>query len=162
MKIIIADDDALIREGLKVLLELEEDLNVAGVAANGQEAFELCRKTGPDVVLMDIRMPVMDGVLGTKLIKQHFKDIKVIILTTFKDEEYIKEAMKNGAEGYILKNQSSDSIIESIRAVMKGNIVLEKDVAGTLSSMLKEDRKKPGMKDKFSPREFEIHALQRY
>lgn len=155
MKILIVDDDALIREGLKIILDIEEDFNVIGTATNGEEGFKLCEKYSPDIVLMDIRMPVMDGVLGTKLIKQHFKDIKVIILTTFKDDEYIREAIKSGAEGYILKNQSSDSIVDSIRAVTKGNIVLERDVANTLSTMLKDNRKN-NKKDNITQREFEI------
>ena len=159
LKIVIVDDDALIREGIEIILETEDGFDVVGTATNGEEAFKLCKKLTPDVVLMDIRMPVMDGVLGTKRIKDHFKDIKVIILTTFKDEAYIKEAMKNGAEGYILKNQSSDSIIESIKAVMKGNIVLEKEVAHALSGMLKEDKKKGQDADKFSTREFEVLKL---
>lgn len=141
MKVLIVDDDALIREGLKILLEIEADFQVIGTACNGQEAFEMCRKEKPELVLMDIRMPILDGVLGTKLIKRHFKDIKVVILTTFKDDEYIKEALKSGAEGYILKNQPADSIIESLRAVSKGNIVLEREVANALSSMLKEGKK---------------------
>lgn len=141
MKVLIVDDDALIREGLKILLEIEADFQVVGTASNGQEALEMCRKENPELVLMDIRMPVMDGVLGTKVIKSHFKDIKVVILTTFKDDEYIKEALKSGAEGYILKNQPADSIIESLRAVNKGNIVLEREVANALSSMLKEGKK---------------------
>ncbi len=159
MKVLIADDDALIRDGLKILLEIEEDFEVVGTACNGQEAFEICQAVRPDIVLMDIRMPVMDGVLGTKQIKSHFKDIKVVILTTFKDDEYIKEAVKSGAEGYILKNQPSDSIIESLRAVWKGNIVFEKEVAGTISSMLKEGKKgDPGSLD-ISPRELEILQL---
>ena len=123
MKILIADDDALIREGLKILLDLEEGFEVVGTVGNGQEAFEFCRNAKPDIVLMDIRMPVMDGVLGTKLIKSSFNDIKVVILTTFKDDEYIKEAVKSGAEGYILKSQSSDSIVECLNAVWKGNSV---------------------------------------
>ncbi|EGW37292.1 response regulator transcription factor [Desulfosporosinus sp. OT] len=141
MKVLIVDDDALIREGLKILLEIEADFQVVGTASNGQEALEMCRKEKPELVLMDIRMPIMDGVLGTKLIKSHFQEIKVVILTTFKDDEYIKEALKSGAEGYILKNQPADSIIESLRAVGKGNIVLEREVANALSSMLKEGKK---------------------
>ena len=141
LKVLIVDDDALIREGLKILLEIEADVQVVGTASNGQEALEMCRKEKPELVLMDIRMPVMDGVLGTRLIKSHFQDIKVVILTTFKDDEYIKEALKSGAEGYILKNQPADSIIESLRAVSKGNIVLEREVAHALSAMLKEGKK---------------------
>lgn len=138
VKILIADDDGLIRDSLKIILELESDMEVVSTASNGQQAFELCQKIRPDVVLMDIRMPIMDGVLGTKLIKEHFKDIKVIILTTFKDDEYIREAIKNGAEGYILKNQSSDSIVDSVRAVYRGNTVLDKEIADTLTSMIKD------------------------
>jgi DNA-binding NarL/FixJ family response regulator len=159
MKVLIADDDALIREGLKIILELEEDIEVIGTACNGQEAFEKCRSERPDIVLMDIRMPVLDGVLGTKLIKSSFRDIKVIILTTFKDDEFIKEALKSGAEGYILKNQPSDSIVESLRTVYKGNSVFEKEVVDTLTSMLKENKKiKPANLD-LTQREFEILQL---
>lgn len=114
MKVLIVDDDALIRDGLKVLLEMEDGFEVAGVAANGREAFELCKEIKPDLVLMDVRMPVMDGVLSTKLIKSHFEEIKVVILTTFKDDEYIEQAVKNGAEGYILKSQSLESVVDSL------------------------------------------------
>ena len=159
MKVLIVDDDALIREGLKILLEIEADIQVVGTASNGQEAFDMCRKEKPDLVLMDIRMPVMDGVLGTKLIKSYFKDIKVVILTTFKDDEYIKEALKSGAEGYILKNQPADSIIESLRAVDKGNIVLEREVANALSSMLKESKKVTPERLDISQRELGILKL---
>jgi len=161
------DDDALIRDGLKMLIEMEDDFEVIGTAANGQEAFEMCQLNSPDLVLMDIRMPVMDGVQGTQLIKRHFQNMKVVLLTTFKDDEYIKEAVKSGAEGYILKNQSSDSIIESLRAVGKGNTVFEKEVAQALSGLLKEDKKPVstiGVNKRVStiglnPRELEVLAL---
>lgn len=141
MKVLVVDDDALIRDSMKMLLELEDDFQVTGTASDGQEAFLLCQQEKPDIVLMDIRMPVMDGVLGTRLIKQHFPDVRVVILTTFKDVDYIKEALKNGAEGYILKSQPADSIIESIRIVAKGNIVLEKEVAQSISSLFQEEQK---------------------
>jgi Response regulator containing a CheY-like receiver domain and an HTH DNA-binding domain len=159
LKVLIVDDDALIREGLELLLAIEPDFQVIGTACNGQEALEICRKEKPDLVLMDIRMPVMDGVLGTKLIKSHFKDVKVVILTTFKDDEYIKEALKTGAEGYILKSQPADSIMESLRAVNKGNIVLEREVANALSSMLKEGKKFVPERLDISQRELEILKL---
>lgn len=158
MKVLIVDDDALIRESLKILLDLENDIEVIGTVSNGQEAYRFCQRERPDVVLMDVRMPVMDGVLGTKLIKESFKDVKVIILTTFKDDGYIREAIKNGAEGYVLKNQSSDSIIDCIRAVYKGNAVFQKDIADVLASMLeKEKKKKPDVN--LTPRETEIMKL---
>ncbi len=159
MRILIVDDDALIRDSLKLLLGLEEDIEVVGTAVNGQNAFEQCQKIRPDIVLMDIRMPIMDGVLGTKLIKSHFQDIKVVILTTFKDDDYIKEAIKNGAEGYILKNQSSDSIVESLRAVYKGNAVFERDIMDKLSGMLKDEKKYPKLELEITDREMDILKL---
>lgn len=159
MRVLVVDDDALIRDSLKMLLEMEEDFQVIGTADNGQEAYALCRQENPDLVLMDIRMPVMDGVLGTKLIKDNCPQVRVVILTTFRDDEYIKEALKNGAEGYILKSQPADSIIESLRAVAKGAIVLERAVATSLSAMLKEDKKKEQADCPLSQRELEILEL---
>ena len=157
MKILIVDDDALIRDGLKLIFDLEDDFTVIGTASNGQEAFNICKEKNPDIVLMDVRMPVMDGVLGTKLLKENFKDIKIVILTTFKDDEYIKEAIKNGAEGYILKNQPADSIIESLRAVNKGNMVFQKEAAGIISSILKKENNKKNIDSfKLTEREFNI------
>lgn len=159
MKVLVVDDDALIRESLSVLLALDENIEVAGTASNGQEAYDLCRTLSPDIVLMDVRMPVMDGVLGTKLIKTSFNKIKVVILTTFQDDEYIKEALKNGAEGYILKSQSSDSIIESLKAVSKGNMVFGKNVAGTISSLIKDEKKKTTKDYNLTERESDILRL---
>lgn len=159
MKVIIVDDDGLIRDSLKLVLGLEEDIEVIGTAKNGMEAFELCKADKPDIVLMDIRMPVMDGVLGTKLIKENFRDVKVVVLTTFKDDEYIREAVMNGAEGYILKNQSTDSIIESLRTVHKGNTVFEKDVVNAITGMIKEERSKRPSDYNLSEREFEVLSL---
>ncbi|EEG77066.1 response regulator transcription factor [Dethiobacter alkaliphilus] len=159
MKVLIVDDDALIRDGLKVLLEMEEGFEVSGVAANGREAYERCVENKPDIVLMDVRMPVMDGVLGTKLIKEHYQDIKVVILTTFKDDEYIAEAARNGAEGYLLKNQSLDSIVDSLRVVGEGNTVFQKEVAGTLHAILKGEKKKDPASFQLTKREFEVLKL---
>ncbi|MBK1810729.1 response regulator transcription factor [Clostridium sp. YIM B02505] len=159
MKVIIVDDDGLIRDSLKLLIDLETDMEVIGTAKNGMEAFELCKAEQPDIVLMDIRMPVMDGVLGTKLIKESFQHIKVVMLTTFKDDEYIREAILNGAEGYILKNQSSDSIIDSLRTVFKGNAVFEKDIINSITGMLKEEKKNKPSSFGLSEREFETLAL---
>lgn len=159
MRVLIVDDDALIRDSLKLLLEMEEDFRVAGLAANGQEAIDFCRRELPDLVLMDIRMPVLDGVLGTKKLKELFPQLPVVVLTTFRDEEYIKEAMKNGAAGYILKSQPADSIIESLRAVAKGNIVLERAVASSLSAMLPEESQADLSRYALTERELEVLAL---
>ena len=159
MKVLIVDDDALIRDSLKILIGMEDDMIVVGTAANAQDALALCGQLQPDIVLMDVRMPIMDGVLGTKLIRSQFSNIKVIILTTFKDDEYIKEAIKNGATGYMLKNQPSDSIIESLRAVHMGSVVLEKEVAQSLTSMLKDSKKKQQKKLDITEREWDVLKL---
>ena len=98
MKILIVDDDALIRDGLAMILETEEDMEIVGTASSGQEALSLCGTTHPDVVLMDIRMPVMDGVQATKNIKEQFRSVRVLLLTTFKDTDYIKSAIHYGAD----------------------------------------------------------------
>lgn len=159
LKVLIVDDDELVCDGLKLLLDMEDDFEVAGVAHNGMEAFSFCEKLMPDIVLMDIRMPDIDGVIGTKMIKEKFKQIKIVILTTFKDDEYIKEAIKAGAEGYILKNQKADTMIESLRAVSKGNFVFQKEVANSISSMLKEGHKADMSKFNLSKREMEVMKL---
>ncbi len=138
MNVLLVDDDALIRESLAVLLSLEDDIGEIRQAANGQEAVTVCQEWQPDVVLMDIRMPVMDGVAGTKALKQAYPHLPVVILTTFKDDDYIREAVRHGAAGYLLKNQPSESIINSLRWVIKGNTVFPQDVASSLSQMLQE------------------------
>lgn len=159
MRIAIADDDALIRDGLRLILETEEGFEVAGTAANGQEAVKLCAATRPDVVLMDIRMPVMDGVQATQQIKGQFRDIKVLLLTTFKDTEYIRSAIKYGADGYILKSNSSESIIESIRAVYNGHVVYEKEIAGAISGMVAQEKKLSPCEANVTERELQLMKL---
>lgn len=159
MKILIADDDALIRDGLKLILETVEDFEVAGTAANGLEAVKLCEASRPDVVLMDIRMPVMDGVQATQRIKAQFRDVKVLLLTTFKDTGYIRSAVKYGADGYILKSNPAESIIESIRAVARGNVVYEKEIASALSSLVAEEKKLTPEEANLTARELELMKL---
>lgn len=159
MRILIVDDDSLIRDGLKLILETEDDFVVVGTAANGQEAVQLCETVRPEIVLMDIRMPIMDGVQATKLVKSQFKDIKILLLTTFKDTEYIRSAVQNGAEGYILKSNSSESIIESIKTIYKGNVVYEKEVAGLISNMMVKEKKLSCEDLGITPKEYEIMSM---
>ncbi len=133
---LIADDDALIRDSLKIILELDPDLEIIGTCANGDEAFRTCQTTPVDVVLMDIRMPICDGILGTRKIKQAFPSTKVLILTTFQDDEYILEALKGGAHGYLLKNTPSDRIREQIKLIHQGTMLIHPEIAVKLSNML--------------------------
>jgi DNA-binding NarL/FixJ family response regulator len=120
IKVIIADDIPVLRSGLKAVLSQDGDIKVIGEASNGQEAFELCIKQHPDVVLMDMRMPDYDGGYGTRKIKDTLPDVKVLVLTTFDDKETVDKAIASGADGYILKEMDNDKIINSIKAVAGG------------------------------------------
>lgn len=151
IKLLIVDDEKLIREGLKIMLSIFEDIEVVGLAENGFEALNICKSKPVDVVLMDIRMKDCDGVMGTRLIKEQFTKIKVIILTTFKDKEYIQDALKYGAFGYMLKDSSHDVIYEGIKTAFMGNMVVHPDVAVEMmgsSSAVNHDIEKFGLSDK--------------
>ena len=130
MDLLIVDDDGLIRDSLKLLLETEDGWS-ARTAPDGDAAYNICREAQPDVVLMDIRMPVCDGVAATKRIKESFPSVKIIMLTTFNDDGYITSAIEAGAEGYLLKSTPADGIVERIRAVSKGAIVFDRGVSLT-------------------------------
>lgn len=120
IKVIIADDVQILRSGLKAVLSQDSDIKVVGEASNGKEAYEMCIRLRPDVVLMDMRMPDHDGGYGTRKIKDNFSDIKVLVLTTFDDKETVNKAISSGADGYILKEMDNDKIISSIKAVAGG------------------------------------------
>lgn len=120
IKILLVDDEMLIRRGLKALLKLEYFLEIVGEAENGEIAISEIEKLQPDVVLMDVRMPVMDGVAATREISKRFPQIKVLILTTFNDDEYVTQALKYGAAGYLLKDTPSEELAQAIRFVDKG------------------------------------------
>jgi DNA-binding NarL/FixJ family response regulator len=128
IKILIADDQKLIREGLKVLLEMEESFMVIGEASNGQQAVDLYIKLRPDIVLMDIQMPVINGVEAIKKILELDKEAKIIILTTFDDDEYVYEGLKSGALGYILKDSSIEKLSESIKVIYQGGALIEPSI----------------------------------
>lgn len=129
IKVLIADDQELIRQSLQIVLEIEKDIEVSGVAGNGLEVIRAVRKKRPDVILMDIRMPEMDGVVCTQIIKENYPDIKVIILTTFDDDEYVFNALKYGASGYLLKGISTKELTGAIRKVHMGSVMINGDIA---------------------------------
>lgn len=130
--VMLVDDEKLVRTGMEMILNTYEDINVISNAANGEEALMECRKNEPDVILMDVRMPKCDGVLGTKLIKNEFENVKILILTTFNDVEYIHEALNYGASGYLLKDSDYDLIYEAIKGCIKGNVVINQQVASKI------------------------------
>lgn len=129
IRILIADDQELIRQSLEILLDKVEDFAVTDVVANGTEVIRSVRRERPDIILMDIRMPGMDGVVCTQVIKEHYPDIKIIILTTFDDDEYVYNALKFGASGYLLKGITVDGLTEAIRKVYDGTAMINEDVA---------------------------------
>ncbi|BAY90060.1 MULTISPECIES: response regulator transcription factor [unclassified Tolypothrix] len=120
IRLLLVEDQSLIRDGIKVMLNLESDLEVVGTADNGETAIEQATVLQPDVILMDIQMPVMDGKAATRIICQRFPGMKVLVLTTFDDDENIAEAMRAGAKGYLLKDMRSEELAQAIRFVYKG------------------------------------------
>jgi DNA-binding NarL/FixJ family response regulator len=120
IKVLLVDDQNLIRQGLRALLELEVDLEIVGEAENGEQAINLVAQLQPDVILLDIRMPIMDGVAATREIQKRFVKTKILVLTTFDDDEYVSAALQNGAMGYLLKDTPSEELAVAIRAVHKG------------------------------------------
>src|SRR5512146_3378421 len=129
IRILIVDDQRLMREGLRTLLEMESDLEIAAEAEDGQAALEQYEATHPAVVLMDIRMPRLDGVEATRRLRQRWPEARVIILTTFDDDAYVFDGLRAGALGYLLKDVSSEELAEAIRKVAAGGALIEPSVA---------------------------------
>lgn len=129
IRVLIVDDQELFRESLKVVLSVSPGVEVIGAASGVQEALKSAANLRPDVVLMDIRMPGMDGVEGTRLFKERWPDMKVVVLTTFDDDEYVFGALKNGASGYLLKGSSVSELSKAIQIVHEGGAMLNPEIA---------------------------------
>ena len=129
IKILIADDQELIRQSLLIILNSVEDFYVTDTAADGEEVIRSVKREKPDVILMDIRMPKMDGVICTQILKDKYPDIKIIILTTFDDDQYVFDALKFGASGYLLKGISMKELSDAIRKVYQGTAMINEDIA---------------------------------
>ncbi len=128
IKVLIADDQELIRESLKIILGAHDNIEIVGVVGNGYEVLETLKKHKVDIILMDIRMPKMDGVYCTKVVKEQYPEIKIVILTTFDDDEYIFGALKYGASGYLLKGISMKNLAEAIRTVVSGKAMINPEI----------------------------------
>lgn len=129
IRVLLADDQALFREGLETLLSIHKDIQVVGQASNGQEAVDLALKLRPDVILMDMQMPILNGIGATRRLKQSLPECRVIVLTTFDDNETIFDALRGGAVGYLLKDVGSAQLAESVRATARGESILDPSVA---------------------------------
>lgn len=129
IKVLIADDQELIRESLKIVLNTHEDLQVIDTVEDGFGVLDSLKRNIPDVILMDIRMPRMDGVYCTKMVKEAYPDVKIIILTTFDDDDFVFSALKFGASGYLLKGVSMDGLYQAILTVVSGGAIINPDIA---------------------------------
>lgn len=132
IKVIIADDSDFVRDGMKIILDVDEDFEVLGSASNGKEAVELAKNTPPDVFLMDIQMPIMDGIEATKYIVDNQLG-KVLILTTFDDYDLVQKALANGAKGYLIKNHTPEHLKQMIKSVYNGTGVMEEGILENLA-----------------------------
>lgn len=159
IRLLIVDDQSLIRRGLKALLKLDEELQVVGEAEHGQAAIDLIATLQPDIVLMDVRMPEMDGVAATKIIAQQFPQTKVLILTTFDDEAYVTQALQYGASGYLLKDTPFEELAQAIRFVQKGYTQIGPGLAQKAIAKPQPTPTPPSGWDELTPREQEILYL---
>lgn len=153
IRILLAEDQVMVRQGLKLMIETDEELQVTGEADNGKEAIALCEKQAFDLVILDIRMPVMDGIEAAKVIQSRWPKTKMLILTTFDDNHYVLEMLKVGVSGYILKNGDTDSLLRSIRSALTGGLAIEEQVAANVMPVLLK-RGEPNEPDQsLTPRE---------
>lgn len=140
IRIMIVDDQSLIRDGLAMILNLRPELEVVGTASDGDEVVQKVKQLQPEIILMDIRMPRMNGVEGTHLVREKFPYIKVLMLTTFSDSELIFEALEQGASGYLLKDMETDAIAQAILTVHSGGVVLPQDITAQIIEELKKTK----------------------
>ncbi|MFD3921646.1 response regulator [Streptomyces sp. NPDC058595] len=164
IRVLLADDQSLVRAGFRALLDAQPDIEVVGEAADGDEALRAVRRLTPDVVLMDIRMPVMDGLDATRLITGDggLDEVKVVMLTTFELDEYVFEALRSGASGFLVKDTESEELLRAVRAVVNGDALLSPGVTRRLIAEFASRSKPPAPGDglgELTEREREVMAL---
>ncbi len=161
MKVVICDDQAIVRDGLRMLLRLEPDINVVGTAEDGAAAVDMVAKEKPDLVLMDLKMPIMNGVEATRQIRTKYPDVKVLVLTTYDDDEWVLDAIQAGASGYLLKDTPRDELVKAIRGTATGRIYVDPSVAGKVLERVSSHQTQPAtlITGKLTDRETEILRL---
>ena len=161
MKILICDDQAVVRDGLELLLSLEKDLQVIGTARDGAEALELTAKHQPDLALMDLKMPGMNGIEATRQIRARFPQVKVLVLTTYDDDEWLFDAIRAGACGYLLKDTPREKVVEAIRGTAAGRSFVDPAVAGKLLDQVASRQSQPAslLTGKLTERETDVLRL---
>ena len=161
MKVIICDDQALIRDSLEMLLSLDKDIDVVGQAQDGAEALELVAQHQPDLVLMDLKMPGMNGIEATRQIRTHYPAVKVLVLTTYDDDEWVFDAIQAGASGYILKDTPRGEVVKAIRGTVAGKAYVDPSVAGKVLRQASSHQTQPAtlITSKLTEREIEVLRL---
>src|SRR3954462_15151044 len=154
IRILIVEDQRIVREGLRAVLEDEDEIAIVGEAANGQEAIDLFAQLQPDVVLMDLQMPLPDGPEATRRIRELSPDARILVLTTYATDEFIFKALRAGAQGYLLKDASAEELLGAIRAVAAGRTQLAPEVAARLVAGVSS-----GTPEALTPRELEVLSL---
>jgi NarL family two-component system response regulator LiaR len=156
IRVLIVDDHAMVRTGLATFMEVLDDLDLVGQAADGREAVALCGRLQPDVVLMDLRMPEVDGVTATRIIRERWPETQVLALTSFQEQDLVRAALQAGAVGYLLKNVSMDDLSEAVRAAHAGRSTLAPEA---IQALIHEPSAEPALGDDLTPREREVLAL---
>jgi DNA-binding NarL/FixJ family response regulator len=161
MKVVICDDQATIRDGLEMLLTLEKEIKVVGQAQDGWEAVELTAKHQPDLVLMDLKMPGMNGIEATRQIRTKFPAVTVLVLTTYDDDEWVFDAVRAGAAGYLLKDTPRQELVRAVIVTVLGKSFVDPAVAGKLLSRVEEGQTQPAtlITDKLTGREVDVLRL---
>ncbi|ASN06662.1 response regulator transcription factor [Virgibacillus necropolis] len=158
-QVLLVEDQAIVRQGLKVILEQDENITVTHEANNGQEALGILEKHMIDFIMMDVRMPVMNGIEATRKIKKQWPYIKILILTTFNDDEYALQALKEGANGFLLKTSESTKLLEAVHSCMKGGLTIHAEVAAKVMPRLLQQTKSKAIDCKLTTRELAITKL---
>jgi DNA-binding NarL/FixJ family response regulator len=161
MRVIICDDQDIVRDGLELLLKLETDIEVVGMASDGAEALDLAIKERPDLVLMDLKMPVMNGVDATRGIRAKCPEVRVLVLTTYGADEWVMGALRAGASGYLLKDAPREQVLDAIRGTVEGKTFIDPSIAGTVLDEARGVSRKPAalITDKLTQRETQVLRL---
>jgi len=159
IRILLAEDQAMVRQGLKMMIETDSEMRVTGEAGNGKEAVKLCESHAFDIIVLDIRMPEMNGLEAARIIRTRWPQSKVLMLTTFNDDQYALEALKLGASGYMLKDADSEALIRSIRSCLSGGLSLQEDVAAKIIPRLLKQSDESSIDASITPRELAIIRL---
>lgn len=156
IRILLVEDEVMVRQGLKMMIESDEEMKVTGEAGNGKEAIQLCEKQFFDIVILDVRMPVMDGIEAAKVIHLRWPTMKTLMLSTFADHQYVIESLKIGVSGYILKRGDADGLLRSIRSALSGGLSLEEHIAAQVVPLLIKNEVCQEVDPSLTPRERDI------